>query len=109
MENLDSTVIATSLPAIAKDLHEDPISLKLLSPPTRFARDFHSGERLAADRSVPAKSPDCHSCLHLADFMRHGGDLAGIYRRPRHPRPRRPMMFRSGGFCCCVPSNAPNS
>ena len=29
MENLDSTVIATSLPAIATDLHEDPISLKL--------------------------------------------------------------------------------
>jgi EmrB/QacA subfamily drug resistance transporter len=29
MENLDSTVIATSLPAIAKDLQEDPISLKL--------------------------------------------------------------------------------
>lgn len=29
MENLDSTVIATSLPAIARDLHEDPISLKL--------------------------------------------------------------------------------
>ncbi|MGH6835839.1 MAG: MFS transporter [Methylocella sp.] len=29
MENLDSTVIATSLPVIAKDLHENPISLKL--------------------------------------------------------------------------------
>lgn len=29
MENLDSTVISTSLPAIAMDLHEDPISLKL--------------------------------------------------------------------------------
>ena len=29
MENLDSTVIATSLPAIARDLHQDPISLKL--------------------------------------------------------------------------------
>lgn len=29
MENLDSTVIATSLPAIALDLNEDPISLKL--------------------------------------------------------------------------------
>ncbi|MGQ0445612.1 MAG: DHA2 family efflux MFS transporter permease subunit [Beijerinckiaceae bacterium] len=29
MENLDSTVIATSLPAIAMDLREDPISLKL--------------------------------------------------------------------------------
>ena len=29
MENLDSTVISTSLPAIASDLHEDPISLEL--------------------------------------------------------------------------------
>jgi EmrB/QacA subfamily drug resistance transporter len=29
MENLDSTVIATSLPAMAQDLHEDPIALKL--------------------------------------------------------------------------------
>ncbi len=29
MENLDSTVLATALPAIAVDLHEDPISLKL--------------------------------------------------------------------------------
>ncbi len=29
MENIDGTVISTSLPAIAKDLHEDPISLKL--------------------------------------------------------------------------------
>ena len=29
MENMDSTVIATSLPAIAADLHEDPIALKL--------------------------------------------------------------------------------
>ena len=29
MEHLDSTIIATSLPAIAADLHQDPISLKL--------------------------------------------------------------------------------
>jgi EmrB/QacA subfamily drug resistance transporter len=29
MENIDATVISTSLPAIALDLHEDPISLKL--------------------------------------------------------------------------------
>ncbi|WP_395665109.1 MFS transporter [Methylocella sp.] len=29
MEQLDATVIATSLPAIALDLHEDPIALKL--------------------------------------------------------------------------------
>lgn len=29
MENMDSTVIATSLPALAADLHESPIALKL--------------------------------------------------------------------------------
>ncbi|MGH6793059.1 MAG: MFS transporter, partial [Methyloceanibacter sp.] len=29
METMDSTVIATSLPAIAADLGEDPIALKL--------------------------------------------------------------------------------
>ncbi len=29
MEHLDSTIIATSLPAIASDLHQDPIALKL--------------------------------------------------------------------------------
>ncbi len=29
MENIDGTVISTSLPAIARDLHEDPIALKL--------------------------------------------------------------------------------
>jgi EmrB/QacA subfamily drug resistance transporter len=29
MEQMDSTVIATSLPAIAADIHEDPIALKL--------------------------------------------------------------------------------
>lgn len=29
MENLDATVIATALPAIAADMHQDPIALKL--------------------------------------------------------------------------------
>lgn len=29
MENMDGTVLATSLPAIAQDLHQDPIALKL--------------------------------------------------------------------------------
>ena len=29
MENMDGTVLATSLPAIASDLHQDPIALKL--------------------------------------------------------------------------------
>ena len=29
MENMDATVITTSLPAMARDLHQDPISLKM--------------------------------------------------------------------------------
>ena len=29
MENLDSTILSTALPAIAEDLHESPIALKL--------------------------------------------------------------------------------
>lgn len=29
MENMDATVLATSLPALARDLHQDPITLKL--------------------------------------------------------------------------------
>ncbi len=29
MENIDATVITTSLPAMARDLHQDPISLKM--------------------------------------------------------------------------------
>ncbi len=37
METMDSTVIATSLPAIAADLHEDPIALKLALPSFRLS------------------------------------------------------------------------
>jgi len=33
IENMDSTVIATSLPAIATDLHVEPIALKLALTP----------------------------------------------------------------------------
>jgi MFS family permease len=29
MENMDATVLATSLPALARDLNQDPITLKL--------------------------------------------------------------------------------
>ena len=29
MENMDGTVLATSLPAIASDFHEDPIVLRM--------------------------------------------------------------------------------
>ena len=47
METMDSTVIATSLPAIAADLHEDPIALKLaLTSYLLVARRVHPVERL---------------------------------------------------------------
>jgi len=34
MENMDGTVLATSLPAIARDFGQDPIVLKLALTPT---------------------------------------------------------------------------
>ncbi len=51
MENLDSTVIATSLPVIAADLHEDPVSLKLALTSYLFSLAiFIPASGFAADR-----------------------------------------------------------
>ena len=92
MENLDSTVIATSLPAIARDLHRKPDF-----PKTRpyllpcFARDFYSRERLGGG-SVwrPQDLPDCHCRIHHGfDFLRHGFRFAGTCWRPHPSRPWR--------------------
>jgi hypothetical protein len=90
MENLDLTVIATSLPAIARDLNEDPISLKLALTSylflSFFARDFHSGERLGRRPFWrPNHFPHCHSCLcRRLHSMRHGCNPAWIGWRT-HP------------------------
>ena len=47
MENMDSTVIATSLPAIAADIGTNPLALKLADHlVSAVAGDLHSGERL---------------------------------------------------------------
>ena len=47
MENMDSTVIATSLPAIARALDTNPLALKLaVTSYLLVACDLHSGERL---------------------------------------------------------------
>jgi hypothetical protein len=83
MENLDATVISTALPAIAADLHEDPIALKLAL--TSYM-------------------------LSLAAFIPVSGWLAdrrgarGLSRRNRRVRPRldplrsllEPRRFRGG-------------
>lgn len=51
MENLDSTVISTSLPAIAIDLHEDPVALKLALTSYLFSLAiFIPASGFAADR-----------------------------------------------------------
>mgnify|MGYP003929712043 CR=1 FL=1 len=53
MESLDGTVIATSLPAIAADLHQDPISLKLaLTSYLLSLAIFIPASGWAADKSV---------------------------------------------------------
>ena len=47
MENLDATVLSTALPAIAGDLHQSPIQLKLaLTSYPADTRRFYSGFRL---------------------------------------------------------------
>ena len=51
MENLDSTIVATSLPAIAADLHQDPIALKLSMTSYMLAQAvFIPASGWAADR-----------------------------------------------------------
>jgi EmrB/QacA subfamily drug resistance transporter len=51
MENLDSTIIATSLPAIARDLKQDPIALKLAMTSYLLAQAvFIPASGWAADR-----------------------------------------------------------
>ena len=46
MENMDATVIATSLPSIAADIGTSPLTLKLDHVLSSGARRLHSGERL---------------------------------------------------------------
>ncbi len=47
MENMDSTVIATSLPAIAADIGSNPLALKLAVTSYLLSTcDIHPGERL---------------------------------------------------------------
>ncbi len=51
MENLNSTIVATSLPAIAADLHQDPIALKLSMTSYMLAQAvFIPASGWAADR-----------------------------------------------------------
>ena len=92
MENLDSTVIATSLPAIARDLHEDPISLKLaLTSYLISLAIFIPASGWAADR-FGARTIFRAAILVFTFWLylvRHGLDLAGTCRRPHRPRPWR--------------------
>jgi EmrB/QacA subfamily drug resistance transporter len=82
MENLDSTVIATSLPAIARDMNEDPIALKLaltsyllslavFIPASGWAADRYGAKNVfrAALVIFMAGSIACGFAVSLPDFV----------------------------------------
>jgi EmrB/QacA subfamily drug resistance transporter len=82
MENLDSTVIATSLPAIARDMGEDPIALKLaltsyllslavFIPVSGWAADRYGAKNVfrAALLVFMAGSLACGFSVSLLDFV----------------------------------------
>jgi EmrB/QacA subfamily drug resistance transporter len=82
MENLDSTVIATSLPAIARDMNEDPIALKLaltsyllslavFIPVSGWAADRYGAKNVfrAALVIFMAGSIACGFAVSLPDFV----------------------------------------
>ncbi len=82
MENLDSTVIATSLPAIARDINEDPIALKLaltsyllslavFIPVSGWAADRYGAKNVfrAALVIFMVGSIVCGFAVGLADFV----------------------------------------
>ncbi len=63
MENMDSTVIATSLPAIAADIGTSPLTLKLaitsylLSLAVFIPASGWTADRFAPESCSPARSP----------------------------------------------------
>ncbi len=82
MENLNSTVIATSLPAIARDMNEDPIGLKLaltsyllslavFIPVSGWAADRYGAKTVfrAAIVIFMAGSIACGFAVSLPDFV----------------------------------------
>ncbi len=92
MENLNSTVIATSLPAIAIDLHEDPISLKLaLTSYLVSLAIFIPASGWVADRFGARKIFRIAILVFTLGSILCGmaSSLTGIYRRPCGPRSRR--------------------
>ena len=76
MENLDSTVLSTALPAIARELNEDPIDLKLALTILNTScwrglpgRDVASGVGVAAAlREIVAADPELCGVRILADL-----------------------------------------
>ena len=90
MENMDSTVIATSLPAIAADIGTDPLALKLaitlylLSLAVFLPVSGWTADRFGARNGVPRRHPGVHLRL---DRLRAVG-LADAVRDRAHGRRR---------------------
>ncbi len=92
MENMDGTVLATSLPAIAADLHRDPIVLKLaLTSYMLTLAVFIPASGWVADR-LGARTVFCSAIVVFTlGSMLCGASatLARTDRRPRVPGARR--------------------
>ena len=103
MENMDSTVLATSLPAIAADIGENPLALKLAltvlpgrASPSSFPISGWVADRYGsstvfaaaigvfmADRSLCAASSSLHALRHRAIPAGHRRGDDGAGRAPR--------------------------
>ncbi len=68
MENMDSTVIATSLPAIAEDLGTDPITLKLA-----FTTYLLSSHRIRPGERLVRRPLRREACVPRGDRGLHFG------------------------------------
>ncbi len=100
MENMDSTVIATALPAIARDIGANPLALKLaitsylLSLAIFIPASGWTADRFGARTRVPRRHRRVHDRLDrlravgLAHRLRHRAHRAGHGRR--HDDPGRP-------------------
>ena len=85
MENMDSTVIATSLPAIAADIGAEPARAQArdhLLP--AVARDLHSGRAAGsptASARAPCSAPRSRSSCSARSAARSRNSLAALRRR----------------------------
>src|SRR3977135_1233976 len=92
MENMDSTVIATSLPAIAADIGTNPLALKLavtsylLAAPVFIPGDGLGRRPLWRAAGVPRRDRGLHARLDRLRAVRVAHPVRRCSHRGRHGR-----------------------